>query len=316
MSIISTHPSRGRWRSVVAITTAILFAVGCGPTDYQKPIQQFSDASAVVAASAASYFNNMNTVEQEALVDRLAFESKSIDLAQVDSDTIISPAEISLRSQAISILSAYTSNLGLLASGSDSAAIGKSTTDLSASLKKIGTDAGAFNNKNIDNTKFSGMASAAASVIGAVAQQIVDHKARRDIEVSVENNQKPVEDLIDLIGQELTGAYERQKETLDAQSIYLSKAYSAEQSATVSDTAKRLALASKINAYRRQKELLRSADPTPAVTKMKNAFVALVAYARSDKDPKTIAALWQSVQDFTAAAQPLGQAIQSLVAAS
>jgi hypothetical protein len=293
-----------------------MLALGCGPTDYQKPIQQFSDASAVVAASATSYLNNENTIEQEALITRLAFESKVIKLTDVDKDVIVSPAEIQFRSQAISILSNYTANLAALASGSASTSIGKSTTDLSASLKKIGTDSGALSNHKVDNAAFSGVASAAATAIGAVAQLIVDHKARRDIESSVESNEKPIEDLIDLIGQELTLSYERQKTALGAQQIYLTQAYAAELSSPVPNTERRLALASKINSYRRQAQLLRSADPSPAVNKMKGSFVALVSYARSDKNPKTIAALWQAVQEFTAAAQPLGQAIQSLIAAS
>lgn len=310
---LGVYANRSRYILLLAFA---ICAAGCGPTDYQKPLQQFSDASAIVAASATSYLNNMNTVEQEAQVDRLAFEAKAIDLKGVEKNVIISPAEITLRSQAISVLSAYTSNLADLASRKPGTAIGQSATALSASMKKIATDAGAFNNPKIDNAKFSGLASAAASAMGAVAQLIINHKARRDIEASLESNEKPIEDLIDLIGNELTLAYERQKAALGAQRVYLTKAYSIEQAAVVSDSTKRLNIAAQINSYRRQEELLRAANPSASVTKMKSAFVALVAYAHSDKDPKTIAALWQAVQDFSAAAQPLGQAIQSLVAAS
>ena len=295
---------------------------GCGPTDYQKPIQEFSDASAVVAASASTYLNGMNVLEQAKALRQLAFEGKPIDLAEIDKITVISPAEIALRTKTLTTLSDYTASLAILASGKSGSTTSADFKSLESTLQQIATDAGSATGKALDNKHFSGVASAAASAVGAVAQLVIDHKAREDIEASVIQNEKSIEELIDLIGGEMQIAYQRQKTTLGDTRIFITQAYAeaiappgAEGSARTTISG-RLTLADNLTDYRKQDALLLAADPQPAVLKMKAAFAALVQYAHKDHDPKSSAALWKSVQDFIAAAQPLGQAIHDLVTAT
>ncbi|ADW67183.1 hypothetical protein [Granulicella tundricola] len=316
MSSTSSRFGLTAFRNLYLIGPALLLATGCGPMDYQKPIQQFSDASSIVAASATLFLNNENAIEQEALVERLAFEAKPIDVTAIEQSVVISANEIKIRTKSILVLSSFTANLATLASGKAGTAVTQNAADLSSSMKKLATDAGGLPNSKLDNAHFAGLASAAAEAMGAVAKAIIDKKSRRDIEKTIQDNEKPIESLIELLGSELTLAYERQKSAVGAQSIYLSQAYSAELNTAVPNVERRISIAGQINAYRRLQGDLQAADPAPAVAKMRASFVALVAYSRSNRDPQSLTALWKAVQDFSAAAQPLAQAIQSLITAS
>ncbi len=305
-----------------ALLFCALLLTGCGPTDYQQPIQNFSAASAVVAASASSYLNSINVTEQERALRESAFEGKPIDLSEIDKLALITPEELALRSKAITALSNYTTSLAILASGKAGSNTAADFKDLEGTLQKVATDAGSIKGKTLDNAKFSGIASAAAAAVGAVAQLVIDHKARKIIEASVVRDEKPIEDLIELIGNEMQLAYQLQKAAVSATRVYLTSAYkeaitpTSPAGALPTTISTRLSVADTLTTYRKQQALIEAADPEPVILQMKAAYAALVQYAHDDHDPKSTAELWKNVQDFIAAAQPLGQAIHDLVSAT
>jgi hypothetical protein len=262
--------------------------------------------------------NNENTVEQNKVLDDLVFERKPLNLQEIDKIEIITPEEIKIRIAALDALSQYTSNLAQLAQGKTGSAVGDSTKQLSDSLKSLADDANklpATKTTFLDNAKFSGLTSAAASAIGAVAQLIVEHKARHELERSIVENDAAVKALIQQISDDATSSYERQKNQLGAYGSQLSRDYETELKEKT-DPIFLLNFAKTIKSYRAQKLQLANANPAPAIEKMQKAHEALVAYVASDKSPKTFAELVTAVQDFIAAVQPLGQAVQALVSAS
>jgi len=303
---------------MAALAVCFLCQSGCGPEDYQKPIQQFQNASTVVINSSREFLSNENAVEQNKVLDDLVFERKPLNLPEIDKIEIITPAEIKVRTAALDALSQYTSNLAQLAQGKAGTAVGDSTKKLSDSLKTLADDAKklpATKTTFLDNANFSGVATAAASAIGAVAQLIVEHKARRELEGSIVENDAAVTTLIQLISDDATLSYERQKNQLGAYGSQLSKDYEDELKGK-SDPMLLLNFAKTIKVYRAQKVLLSNANPAPAIDQMKKAHKALVSYVTSKKTPKTFVELETAVQDFVSAAQPLGQAVQALISAS
>jgi hypothetical protein len=286
----------------------------CGPEDYQKPIQQFQDASSVLIASAKTFLNNVNTTEQNALIERLSFEREAINPQQMNEVNLITQEEINIRVQTMDQLSQYTVNLATLAQGKGTASVGQKTQDLSKSLQQLAKDAGslpAAKSTILDNTKFAGAVSAAATAVGQIAQFFAEKKARKEIEKAVRDNDGEVTALIDLLGAEIEAAYARQQSTLDAESVYLYRTYNDQRTNT--DAVLMLALADRLEAYRQHRQTLQAADPGPSVLAMTKAHTALVEFVNSDKDPKTLSQLVTFVQDFASKAQPLGQAVQTLV---
>lgn len=307
-------------RSKIMLSLAVCFVLltSCGPEDYQKPIQQFQDASTVVINTNREFLNNENIIEQNNVLDDLVFQRKPLNLPEIEKIEFISQREIKIRTDALDALAQYTSNLAQLAQGKAGSAVGDSTKKLSDSLKTLADDAKqlpATKTTFLDNAKFSGIASAAASAIGAVAQLIVEHKARRELEQSILENDVAVTTLIQQISLDATGSYLRQKSQFGAYGDQLSKDYDTAVK-TNSDPILLLDFAKTIKSYRTQESQLSDANPAPAIDKMRKAHEALVLYVKSDKNPKTFAELVTAVQDFVAAVKPLGQAVQGLISAS
>lgn len=327
-------------RSKMAMIAAgiLVMTLACGPADYQKPILGFQDASNTVIAADRVLLSNMNTVEQNSFIDQSVFEHKTFGPADIDARTIISSTEIKMRTQALDALSRYTTNLATLAQGKAASSVGQDTKTLSTNLQTLAKDASNQLNPDKDqaafNTKFSGVAGAAAAAIGAVAQLIMDHKARTEIEKSIKATDKDVTALIGLIGDDAQVSYLRQKAQMGSYGMQLYKDYSCEIAAgntpasnsdgvqcpkkekgVQGDPVALLTLADKIKSLRVQQAALENANPAPAIAQMKKSHEALVAYVSSNKSPQTLSDLITEVQAFISSAQPLGQAVQSLTAA-
>jgi hypothetical protein len=292
----------------------ILLAAGCGPEDYQKPVQQFQDASSVVIASTSTMLKNANTVEQELQVDRLAFQKQPINPAEIDKVQIISPESIRIRIAALETLAAFIANLANLASGKAHTAIADETKNLSDTLKVLAGDAQKLPvapDVLLDNAKFSGMASAAASAMGALADLIVQHYSRRQLEAAILKTEPPITALMELIAQDAEAAYLRQKSSLGERGIELYRRYEEARKLNVDPTVT-MTLANAIKSYRKEKALLADANPRPAIDKMRDAYRSLIHYAKSDKKPQDLDQLVTAVKAFAAAAEPLGEAGSAL----
>jgi hypothetical protein len=296
----------------IAVSSVLLLQAGCGPQEYQKPIQQFQDATAVVVNATRAFLNNMNLIEQNRALDEAVFEKKSINLSTLDKVKIISPEEIKIRTDTLEILAQYTSNLAQLAQGKAGSDVGDSTTKLSNSLKTLANDAKKLPGGVFDNAKFSGIANSTANIVGDVAQLIVQHKARHEIELSLEKTDPAVTALIQQISDDATAAYLRQKNQLGAYGSQLSRDYELELRASP-DPILLLGFANTIKNYRVQQAQLAQANPAAAINEMKKAHEALVAYARSKETPKNLHELITAVENFANSVKPLGQAVQALI---
>ena len=304
---------------IICALAITLFTISCGPEDYQEPVKKFQDASQVVINATREFLNHENTGEENALIDQQVFDQKPIDPASITQVDVISPEEIKLRTAALDALAKYTANLAQLAQGKIASDVGQDTKTLSDSLKKLSDDAKTLPGAKgtvLDNKKFSGLASAAASAIGAVAQLLIERKARHELEHAIVSNDAAVQELIQLISDDAALAYERQKSTLSANGVQLYNIYKSELQKKDKDPVLLLFLADRIKSFRSQEAVLPAANPAPAISDMKKAHSALVSYVQSSKNPHSLAELVKSVQEFTSAAQPLGSAVQTLINAS
>jgi hypothetical protein len=306
---------------VVGIQSCILvlLASGCGPEDYQKPIQQFQDASAVVIAATQDFLNNENLIEQNKAIDQAIFEEKGLDLRRIDQIQNITPDEIKLRTGALDALTSYLSLLGQLAQGKATSDLDAKAKTLQSATQTLLTDLGkvpAVKGTILDNAKFSGVASAAVQAFGAVARLVEERKARREIESSLVSTDKAISDLIQTISDDCTVAYARQKNALGEHQVELINDYKDEIAKKdkngTPDRIELLQLAGQIKDLRSKETTLPAANPAATILKMNNAHRALVNYVKSPKTPKSFQELVSAVEDFARSAQPLGEAAHSL----
>ena len=123
------------------IFASLVGLLGCGTNDYQKPVEQFQSASAVVVVATRTMLARVNSVEQNGFIDQAVFERKRIDVPQLRSYELISPEEIDVRAKALDALQAYACNLASLAQGKDVSAISDQTNSLSKALAGLSKQA-------------------------------------------------------------------------------------------------------------------------------------------------------------------------------
>ena len=291
-------------------------AWACGTEDYQKPVEQFQSASAVVIAATRTMLVHVNSVEQNGFIDQAVFERKMIDVPELRSYELISREEIDMRAKALDALQAYACNLASLAQGKDVSAISDQTNSLSkalAGLSKQAANLPVSKASFLKNADFANALQVVATGVGLLAEMVARRKAHAELEKAIEGNQKPIDDLIALLAEELDGAYQRQKATLSAEQIYISKAYEHERSEGRADPHALLLLGDRLKSYLQQREALEAADPVPCLRSMQAAHNALVAYAKSRHDPQSLRNLLNAAQAFFSQVQPFGQSMQALL---
>lgn len=292
-------------------------SAGCGNDDYAKPIKQFQDASAVVIASARQSLHQMNDVEEKAEVNREIFEAEAIDEKKIKGRDVITQEEIDIRVKALDQLARYTAALGDLASLKTPGQVTQQFQDVGSAFSALAQDASKLSPSSgagFNNAKFSGIMQAATAAIGVVVRAVEEHKARRELEKQIRDNDHAITELIGLIGDELEIAYLRRKQADSAEKVFLTNALKLElERPGHGDPALRWLLGERLNAWRDRQSALANANPKPSVEAMRKAHEALVAYMSSDKSPKSLSELYAAAQDFFSRVQPLAQAMAALV---
>ncbi|HXT25427.1 MAG TPA: hypothetical protein VN749_11435 [Candidatus Eisenbacteria bacterium] len=309
-----------RARPLAALLLLLLsfcWQAGCGNDDYKKPISQFRDASAVVVSSARQTLQQVNQVEENAELDRQIFQGEPFDEKKIKAKDIITEEEIEVRVRAFDQLSRYTSALGDLASLQAPGQVTGQFQDVGNAFTTLAKDADKLKGDSsplLNNAKFSGAVSAATAGIGLVVQVIEEHKARREIERQIQEHDKDITQLTDLLGIDLQAAYLRRESTEGQQGVILTASLKQElERPKQGDPALRLLLGERLKDWRSRKLALASADPQPSIAAMKKSHQALVAYVASDKNPKNLSDLFAAAQEFFSRVQPLGQALASLL---
>ena len=313
--------------------------VACGPEEYQKPVQQFREASAVLIATARNFLEQMNRVEQDKELEQLVFERGPIDPVQVEKITIVSGEEITIREKALDELSAYGANLAGLAEQKPSQDITSRADELGKALRNLAGDAAKLSPSNagfLDNAKFSASLDLASKAVAAVGTLVAEHKARREILRAIKQGEEPINQLLADMSDELEAAYLRQQNSLSESGVFLWNGYKSErvkgpnspackEAQTRSDppgtrisaceppnAVLMLILVDRMKDYEQRKRTLAAANPARAVVSMRAAHSALVKYANSPKDPATLANLFQTLDEFVSNVRPLGEALLTL----
>ncbi len=325
--------SPARWRSLLALTfVPCLFAFlsACGNQDYQKPLDQFQEASAKVIRCTQNFLDNMNRIEQEAAIARLMFDKQPVDLPGINRIQVITPHEIEVRTKALEALSSYTANLAELIQSKHGENISGKTQELGQTLSAMATDSQSLppSAAGVENARLGAATLAAATAVSLVAQALVERKQRHAVEQAIRENDAPISDLTKVIEDDMEAAYARQQATLSEMEVELVADYKRElakekQAKTAgadpggadpggADPVLILLLSERLNQNRARQATLKAADPKPAIAAMRKAHCDLVKYV-TQRNPVDLAELAESAEDFWNRAQPLAEAVAALV---
>ena len=310
---------------------------GCTTNRYRQPISKFQVAAAVLAASARKSYSESNRLNRTLEIRKLTREGKFIVQSDLDKVQFFDDKDLQARFDALDRLTEYVDLLVAIANSDAPERISRSATDLSTALGNLTITAGGLGNKGFPNSRFAEKTQAAFGIAGVIVSEVlkafIQKKIRQGLEAAIKKGEKPINELIEAIRDDLTVINLRYVRNFEAerstfQLIYNCEANKVVQNAEIKETcetstipAVRLSAASPfsqqaLNSHRDQLvshldalEILAATDPVETLETMKRAHTRIAALAKS-KAPADFADALAAIEAFANAAKRLGDAVE------
>jgi outer membrane murein-binding lipoprotein Lpp len=278
---------------LVVAVFGVFFVSGCvGDDEVNKAATQFVQASTTLTQAYQALLTNANSIEADDYILQETFAaiaSQPLPEAQVTGpgiadSAILTPAEISLRVDAIKVLTDYTTALGTLAAGKPGEQIQADATQASSSVKTFATDLTPFITNPPKGTKapdFSGPASIAVTAIGDVLKLIENHRSASEIRDSIKTNDSKIMPLYSMMETEASSLFQRV--TTDTNTFYLGVLgnYNSAIAAKPVNQVEVLELGNALQQAEKELAALHTSDPATAIKNFISVHAALVKLVTS-----------------------------------
>jgi outer membrane murein-binding lipoprotein Lpp len=299
----------------IAAVVGLFCLSGCVADDQvDKAATQFVQASTTLAQVYQALLTNANSIEADDYINQETFAAmfrQPLPETQVTGpgiadSAILTPAEITLRVDAIKALTDYTTALGTLAAGKPADQIQADAAQASSSIKTFTTDLTPFITNPPKGTKapdFATPASAAATAIGDVLKLIENHRSASEIRDNIKANDARIMPLYSMMETEAAGFFGRV--ITDANTFYLGVlgSYNLAIASKPVDPAAVLELSIELQQAEKDLASIQSSDPAAAIKGFGTAHAALVKLVTSTttEDKKSsLAELIAQVKSFVA----------------
>ncbi len=285
--------------------------------EVSRAVTEFAQGSTALAGACEGLLTEANTVEYDHFVDTQVFERKPLLPGEMEDRAVISPAELSVRGEAVLAIARYNTALASLASGQPSAKLAADANTASTALGSLATQVqttAAAKHMLPATPSYSGAVSAAAAGAGEVLKLMEQRRSRAAIRDSLRRNDSALNGLFALLAKESSEAWERQRSATDADRLYLLTRYNDEVARPSPEAVLLLELGDRIKAQRRQADLLAGENPAVAIAAWRRSHDDLVAVllAGGARRPQQAAELARSVESFVAAVGPLAADVQAM----
>lgn len=302
--------SRRRRTVAMALAVALLFA-GCGPSGYRGPITKFQSATAVVITSARLYISELNKVERDKYILEQRNRRAPIKLIELEKTQIFSEEGLNARLEALNELAAYGDLLSRLGNSDAPARVKASAVDLSSAIKNLSQTVSGL--AGADDAGFRAAVGPVTAVVGEILDLIIQEKIKAALDKAIQNGEQPINQLLTVIGSDITIAYQRRRNAFSALRAALVDEYNRETQKEEKADAERLRLlADRIRAHEDVWEVFAQSNPKAGLDAMAMAHSALVTYAKSAHKTTDLASLVEAMEAFAARAMVVGQAVQEL----
>lgn len=304
---MSSH-RRARW-----VLLGLLLCYGCAsPASYTQPIARFQEASSIVIVGARLYINDLNKVEREAYVSARRAKREPIILKDLEGTRLISAEGLQARFDALDTLTKYGNLLATLAGSDAPDRIVAEANDLQEALKGLAATTQKLSG-SAGNEQFVKAVGVATTVFGEVARFAIEKKIQAALDSAITKGEAPIAQLMTVISEDLTAAFERRRSSLSKRRVELIDVYNKEvaKGSSADDTALDL-FAERIVMHEDRWEALPEAHPTEGLDAMRHAHQALVDYAKSDKKPQDLVGLVAAMETFVSRAKRLAAAVLAL----
>jgi outer membrane murein-binding lipoprotein Lpp len=298
-------------RTMLLPVASLLLLGGCASTaGYKKPISDFQEASSVVTQSASIYITQLNKTQRDSYIDQKVSSAEEIKLTEIEALPTFSSEAITARLDALKELSKYGELLGQLANSDTPERISANANELAVSLDKLNKDVATLAKPS--DEKFKSAFGPAALLMGEVARFSVEKEIQKSLDKAILDGEKPVTDLMQAIEKDLVKAYELKRKSLSRIRLIYVGEYEEERKKEQHDLVKLRQRGGEIKSIFDVLEKFSASNPSEGIEGMRKAFTALVAYAKSSKEPSDLATLAAQMENFAAHAKRFEDAVHQL----
>ena len=284
----------------------------CSTAGYRAPVAQFNEAAGIVVETSRVYITQVNKVERDKYIDERLAGRQPIELKEIQERVLLTPEEIEIRLEALEQLARYGNLLLKLANSDAPEAIAQSAEGLGKAVEHLSASVSAGLGRP-ENAGFKGAVGPVTAIIGEVVRLAAERKIRQALDTAVKSGDKPLKDLLDVLSEEATAAYERKRNYLSRARTWAVDAYNEELQK--GDRANREALkqyAGQIRVQLDAWDAFAAAKPQEGLAALAEAQNALVVYAKSPKNPKNLGEFVSEMERFLTRAKGVQQAVRKL----
>jgi len=295
----------------VLLLLTVLFQAGCGPSGFRDPITKFQSASSVVIASTRLYITELNKTERDHYIQSQLSQKAQIKLNEIESVQVFSKDGLKARLDALNQIGSYGDLLLKLANSDAPEKVKAEAKSLADEVKNLlSTVSGLTGN---DDTAFKAAVGPVTSIVGVILDLVLQQKIKNALDKAIKNGKDPVNNLIAVIRNDISLAYERKRSSLSDMRTALVDEYNREMlKGSSADSEKLKMLAERISTHEDRWEAFASGNPGEGLDAMAKAHNALVKYAESSHKVTDLASLVDAMEAFAARAVSIGKAVQAL----
>lgn len=349
-----------RMLSARALAAIALFALAsCSTPQYEPLVGNFGQSVAKSSNAIQGYYASINDVARQAYIDQIIY-TKELKLVEVPPDaspvpmairdgagnstalvTLIDPASIKARTDALQIIAVYGDKLTALSTSSAPTQIDTSSEALGADLKNLGSTIQALTAPGQELAKtdktLGAYAGPVSALVGSLGRMYAQRKVDDAIKEAVNNAAPQVNKILDLIDADLNSAiqplekiyglqalsnrvifYNQLDQRLTDEVFAKSKPAAAGGKATIassdllSQMTTRRTLADQVATAAANYAQLTQIEPEQLTQAIRTAHAALLKYANGDHSPQNLAELAAAFQAFNATVTSIATPISQL----
>ena len=300
-----------RRHSIHLLLIFLFVSFSCAVNKFRQPITNFQTATAVVVAHARSVIIDLNRVQRNRMIARHREENKPIQLRDLKDSRLIQNDDLNVRLQALDNLSDYVDLLVQIANSDAPDRIARSAVGLSDAMNTLTTTVSGLTTPT--NNAFKTVFTTASPAIAEILRSIAQKKIKEAVETAVLKGEKPINDLIAAIGDDLEVAFFQRRANMEEDREALLHQYNTEVTKNPRSERALEELSKQVMAHEDLMDELANASPKSTLNAMAKAHSKLVAYAH-DKSPGSFAEAAEAIEIFVAIGKKFGEAALKLKA--
>jgi hypothetical protein len=300
---------------VILVVAVSGIALACATAGWPGPIDEFKTNVDKTVGVVTDYYGALNDYERHIYLET-AFVDPSLEIVAVDASgaptpltgRVFSADAIRARTDALALVGVYARRLGDLAGSKPPAAF---ATNADALGKDLSSLAATFSKLAELDVRAKPYLEPITTLVGVIGQMFLESSRERALQKAIADGAPAVDQILRIIDEDLKAAVDPLRKSGEKQLLaQLVHDYNVNRQTW--PEARRRKQITDIDKAAQGYSAALLLNPADAVTGLRDAHTALVAYARSRKSPSDLAAAASAMEIFAQRIERAARAVASL----